>query len=116
CAVKRHRQIVGGCYQLLRALDVDATVLSERAEDDAVRTALAGDIDVTPHHVELPVGVDETAAAGTNDDEDRNGDACFHGGDHASAWCGAGVAEARAQFETAGSAPCGGERGIDRID
>jgi len=116
CAVKRHRQIVGGGHQLQRALDVDATALSERAKDDAVRTELACDIDVAPHHVELPVGVDETAAAGTNDDEDRNGDACFHRGDHAGAWRGASVAEARAQFETAGSAPCGGERGIDRID
>src|SRR6187551_190917 len=70
--MERDRQCARRLYQGLRLRTVDRAVRMQRADHHTIGAELAGGHDVTPHDVELDVGVDEATTARADDDEHRN--------------------------------------------
>ena len=111
-----HRNSITGIDQCARDRGVDLPSGIQRTDYDPVRPFGTRYVYVTLHHLHLLVGVDEPAAAWTNQDEGRNAKPCFHRSDQSGAGRSAAVAEIRAQLDASRSCALGDDRRAQCVD
>lgn len=104
-----------GC-QAAVGLHVDASVCRQTPEDDAVGTAFAGDVDVFLHTLKLQIGIEEVAAARTDDDMQERASQHLTGNlDLAVRRGGASLRDVGTQFHPVGAAFLCGDAALHAI-
>ena len=114
-AVKSYRQSGRGCDQLARRRDIYSAILVECAGYNALRTLLPGELDVTPHYIDLAIRIGERAATRSNQHEYRNAHVLGRRCDKSGTRSRSAVVKACAQLDPSRSRALRGERGLKRV-
>ena len=102
--------------QLSRACHIDASLLIQQAESDAVRSKIACMGDLLPHHLKLEIGIAKIAAAGTNHDVQADGNPAANRSDQSCARSDSPFQQIGTEFNALRAPALGSNRRLDRIN